>query len=881
MRFIPKDTKVRMKFYKNITLPDIILGVCLLAVIALIASSNLPYKFFTVMGAVCLSVPLFLPIGEERIYISALYMIRHLFSRKIFVKNDKYDTSDLFPYERVESNYIVNKDGTCAAVLEIRPLEFRLLSSDKQDFIIDGAMTAVYNSLSVGQEAEIVKLEKPLNLDAQLESEAWRIKSLVESYEDGDLFDAEYMARMNIIEDRANAVDEMNTGSTNTYGAYYFVLYDREVKGLLISLVYLKQLFNSAGIDAVTLDKAGLYEYIKLSVGCVPATVPIEEPPLPLSEPIAEPDIPIPYVLSELIPEKVNFDLMRTRQDNKVLSHFIVTNYPLNVGNAWGSRLFDMPFTKVTLKVKPVEKAKAVKRIDNAIMELSAYNGGKASAIIDKSTHIETLSALLTRLQNDNETLIDTTLTITAYDEQGKTTIKRAVKRKLKELGFAFSECVGRQSDAFLSVGFHDNLKSSRGIQSSTVAACFPFVSNAVVEDDGLFIGENDMPVFVDFFRRDGNERVNSNMVIIGKPGSGKSYAAKTLLCNLASCGAKIYCLDPENEYGKLTESLGGKVLDAGSPKYGIINPFHVIGTLKDEADDETGSDFYAHLRFLEQFFKVAFEGLNSDCLELLNKAVLDTYRFKGITGETRLETLETADYPIFDDVAATIDAKAETECDLYTLSCLKNIQNYLSKFRSGGRNSTLWNGASSFGLEENFVTFNFQRLLADKNETVSNAQMLLILKWLENEIIRNREYNQRHGTNRNVVIVIDEAHLFINEQYPVALDFMFSLAKRIRKYDGMLVVITQNLKDFAGTPEIARKSTAIINVSQYSLIFSLSPNDMSDLCKLYEKAGEINESEQASIVYNPRGRAFFIYGPASRTNIAITATPYVESLFM
>jgi hypothetical protein len=109
----------------------------------------------------------------------------------------------------------------------------------------------------------------------------------------------------------------------------------------------------------------------------------------------------------------------------------------------------------------------------------------------------------------------------------------------------------------------------------------------------------------------------------------------------------------------------------------------------------------------------------------------------------------------------------------------------------------------------------------------------------------------------------------------------MFQLAKRIRKYDGMQIVITQSLKDFAGTPEIARKSTAIINVSQYSLIFSLSPNDMTDLCKLYEKAGEINESEQQSIVYNPRGRAFFIYGAASRTNIGIKATPYVESLFM
>ena len=145
MRFIPKDTKVRMRFYKNFTLSDIIFGVCLLAVIALIAASNLPYKLIFALGFACLSIPLFLPVGDERIYMTAFHMLKHLFSKKIYVKGGKSDTADLFPYDRLENNYIVNKDGTYTGVLEIRPFEFRLLSALKQDFIIDGAMTAVYN----------------------------------------------------------------------------------------------------------------------------------------------------------------------------------------------------------------------------------------------------------------------------------------------------------------------------------------------------------------------------------------------------------------------------------------------------------------------------------------------------------------------------------------------------------------------------------------------------------------------------------------------------------------------------------------------------------------------------------------------------------------
>lgn len=70
------------------------------------------------------------------------------------------------------------------------------------------------------------------------------------------------------------------------------------------------------------------------------------------------------------------------------------------------------------MKLKPVEKSKALKRIDTAIMELSTQAKGKASKIIDKTTHVETLSALLARLQNDNEVLFDTTFIITAYDEK-------------------------------------------------------------------------------------------------------------------------------------------------------------------------------------------------------------------------------------------------------------------------------------------------------------------------------------------------------------------------------------------------------------------------------------------------------------------------------
>ena len=390
--------------------------------------------------------------------------------------------------------------------------------------------------------------------------------------------------------------------------------------------------------------------------------------------------------------------------------------------------------------------------------------------------------------------------------------------------------------------------------------------------------------MFVDFFVRD-RERVNSNMVVIGKSGSGKSYATKMMLANLAAENSKIFILDPENEYTGLAKNLKGKVIDVGSATEGRLNPFHIITGLSDDDEEDSGDDaakvsFNMHMQFLEEFYRQILTGIEPDALEYLNNITIRMYESKGIDSETDLGRLGPEDYPTFDDLYEKILNDFQMSTGTYSKTNLTVLLNYISKFATGGRNAGLWNGAASISTQENFIVFNFQSLLANKNNTVANAQMLLVLKWLDNEIIKNRDYNLRFGASRKIVIVIDEAHVFIDSKYPIALDFMYQMAKRIRKYNGMQIIITQNVKDFVGTEELARKSTAIINACQYSFIFPLSPNDMHDLCKLYEKAGAINESEQEEIVNNGRGRAFVVTSPSERSCIDIEAPRDIEQLF-
>lgn len=480
MRLIPRNTKVRTSFYKGVTVSDVILGIVGLGLAALAVASNLPYRLFIALGIACLFIPLFIPVGEERIYKCALYLARHIFSRKKYSAKgkDAANIQSIIPYEKIDGNCIVHKNGTVTGIIAIKPIEFRLLGASKQNYLIDGVLTNVLTSVGASQEAAIVKLEKTLDFDRHIQADLNRIVALAEANENGDLTDGEYAARIDVIQDRLALADTLKTEQKVKYSCYYIAVTDRNKTSLMATLSVMRGTLLSGSIEARILKGGQLAEFIALSKKL--------------------------DVTDELTaPCETSFRLTSTVQDDKQLSHFVITGYPLKVPNAWGEELFDLPNTKVVMKLKPVEKSKALKRIDTAIMELSTQAKGKASKIIDKTTHVETLSALLARLQNDNEVLFDTTFIITAYDEKGKADNKRLIRRKIRELGFTANEMFGRQADAYLTSEFaaYDAVKISRGIQSSSVAACFPFVSNAVDDADGILIGENKLPAFVDFFK--------------------------------------------------------------------------------------------------------------------------------------------------------------------------------------------------------------------------------------------------------------------------------------------------------------------------------------------------------------------------------------------
>ena len=856
MRIIPKNTKVKVTFYKNITITDIIIALIALALLAITLSSNFSFRGYIAIGILCVTIPLYITIADDRLYIEICYFFKYLFQVKRY-KKDK-NIENIIPYREIKDSFVYNKDSSVFGVIKIEPINFDMKSSETQDYIIDGSISRILNSISIGEELFLTKVDEPLILDSRLNEELKRLDKLNDLKKLDIINKNEFESRMNIVESRMNLVDQLNTDEVIHPGFYLSILgiSSKEISEKLDRII---RLLETDGIKSHKLNKQELNYFISLGF-----------------HQNVDPRIKTDRFNTF---NKTTFYPLKTKMDNCYVTHLVINKYPITVPNGWLERLYNLDNTKVVLRTKTLEKSKAIRRIDSAILELESKNVSKESEMIESDYHLDSLKELLEDLSQSNETLFDTTIIISIYDDTKEYKNKRVVKEALLEMGFGYSEMCGRQLEGFISslISTKELTHIRRGIQTSSLAAGFPFNSDQIIERNGMYLGENNLPTFIDFYKRD-NTHVNSNMVIIGQSGSGKSYATKTLLTNLASDGCKVYVLDPENEYGTLAKNLGGISIDASNGLKQRINPFEILTTYDDEGN--SNNSYYSHLQFLEQFYKVVLPGISSDALEMLNKLTEEVYQNKNINAGTRLNSLVSEDYPIFEDLYDLVLKRLETAQNEYEITCLRILFNYLSRFANGGRDSSLWNGYTTFSPKENFIAFNFQKLIANRNDVTSNAEMLLLLKWLENEVIKNRDLNILNHSDNKIVIAIDEAHLFIDEKYPIALDFMYSLAKRIRKYNGMLIIITQNIKDFAGTEETSRKSMAIINVSQYSMIFNLSPNDMTELLNLYQNSGGFNDIEKDLIVHSQRGECFLISSPYERSRLNIETTKEVENMF-
>lgn len=867
MRIIPKKIKVKNTVWKCYSLIDVIVALFVFALIFIaITAGN--WALAIIMGLI--TVVMFMPTPDGIFYTCIFENVKFLFAQKRYTadaKNPKENIDTLLGLKEIKTNgLLAYNGGMYGRVIMVGQKNFGIEDVVQQNIDINYIANAL-KLLDANQSADIIKIDRPVNLDGFSEDLFARLSALRE--EEPQTREI----RRGILQERIDRIDKLNNIRKQYLSDYYIVVYGRNELDLESAAINIAGEIGKSGLSTKLLGMREAAVFLKYSFS---RNFDERE----------EKDIADEDLLAWVKPKEVVFHGNRYVIDGTEASVLAVADYPLRVKNAWGAKLFNIPNTKVVMHVRPVDKYKAIRRIDKCIgeMETKQIVADKASEANSAETHQETMNALLDSLQTENESLLDVTLTVTAYNYLKNENYKKAVRRALLTENFKPSTLYGLQIEGFKTAAVSpvSTLKNhERGINSSSLAAVFPFVRTCVLDDGGILLGENKTngyPFILNLWKR-GNLYQNSNAMIIGKSGSGKSYFLKTLIANEWANGTRVIVLDPEREYSTLARNLGGNIIDVGNAKEGRINPFHIYKIL---TEDGTPADpkvtFNTQLKMLESFFKIVLADAPVDVIELINNLVVETYERMGITENTDCSAFPADYFPLFSDLLETLQSKDKGSMDELTKRDMRTAELYLQKFVSG-RYSDIWNAPSTLKTDADLIDFDFQSLFANKNNVVANAQMLLIFRFIEQEVINAREKN-KGGANLHTLIIADEAHLYIDPKFPIALDFFYSMSKRIRKYNGSFVPATQNIADWNANEELRGKTSAIIKNSQYSFIFKLSAPDMKDVLDIYKAGDSFNDEEQRMIISAVTGQTFFVGSTELRNCILVKAGDYTQSLF-
>lgn len=869
MRIIPKKIKVKNTVWKCYSMADIIVALIVFGII-FIAVTMGQWVIAVILGLV--AVGMFIPTPDGIFYTCVYENIRFLFSKKKYTasaKNAKESVDALVDLKEIkDSGLIAYKGGMFGRVIKVGQKNFGIEDVVQQNIDINYFANAL-KLLDQNQSADIVKIDRPVNLDGFASDLFGRLSAI----KDGDEESGIRAIKENILRERIDRIDSLNNIRKQYLSDYYIIVYGRNELDLESTAVNVASEIAKCGLGTQLLGMRDTAVFLKYSF-----SRNFDEREIK--------DLKDDELLDWVKPKEIVFHANRYKVDGTEASVLAVSEYPLRVKNAWGAELFNIPNTKVVMHVKPVDKFKAIRRIDKCIGEMQTKQiiSDKASEANSAETHRATMDTLLDALQTENESLFDVTLTVTAYNYTDNENYKKNARRAMLTGNFRPSTLYGLQIEGFKSAAVSpvSTLKSQeRGINSSSLAAAFPFVRTFVMDDGGILLGENNksgFPFIFNIWKR-GNLYQNSNAFIIGKSGSGKSYFLKNLILNEWANGTRVIMLDPEAEYLALTRNLYGNVINVGNAREGRINPFHIYKILTEDGSvADSKVTFNTHLKMLESFYKIVLADAPLDVIELINNLTVETYERMGITENTDCSEFPADYFPLFSDLLETLKSKDTAQMDELTKRDMRTAELYLQKFVSG-RYSDIWNAPSTLQVNADIIDFDFQSLFANKNNVVANAQMLLVFRFIEQEVINAREKN-KNGANLRTLIIADEAHLYIDPKFPIALDFFYSMSKRIRKYNGSFIPATQNIADWNANEELRGKTSAIIKNSQYTFIFKLSAPDMKDVLDVYRTGDSFNDEEQRMIISAVTGQAFFVGSTELRACVRIQAGKAARELF-
>ncbi|MDQ7983034.1 MAG: ATP-binding protein [Spiroplasma sp.] len=891
---IPKSiNKSKLVIWRNMSLVDILIILGWISLTGLFVFGLPLNNWQKIIGVIFLAlfaVPLIIPVQPGiKGWNAIILLFRHGSMIKKYQQKTRNDTSLLVPYEKVVGKYFIqshkiNGKKNLVGCLTIKGFDLSLLNPEEQQLRLKDFQDALrFSDFAM----TFLKLEKPLNFNNTVIYYQQQLKKLNKEYQKNTISKDEFGARQKQIKALITNL-EQDLVTTNegikTKKSFYIFVYGKNEIELLEFIERLENKLNNCNFICELLTNYQLVNILHLIWNPYRAEISLQTFNTHKNN------------LSQLLAfEKFQLHKTYFTADNLYYSVNGIHDYPLLINDLWGATLACNEQT-IIWNINPLNaqqmKVSLNKALNNAytkqFMTKSHINRS------ENNYEISAYQALIEDINGANEVIKNVNILFLNYGTNFKL-LKESqgrLKKSLLELEMKINPLTYRQLEgynAFLPKNYDPlMMRIGREMPCATLAAAFPFMSGGLNDDQGMYLGQSNIgdPILFNQFKLN-RKRKNHNQIIIGTSGSGKSFTTKKMIAFHLNMNRNVIVIDPEREYKHLCDYYHGQWIDTGDASTGRINPLQILdnnfkessefnnqnsNTIEATMDEQNAAPVSNHLRLLTQWFKTLYPDFNDREFNVLLKYLKSLYQNWKITNKVEIKLLKPEQFPTMTDFYHLLTKQQQTNDNLLLQEFIDIIG---TDFLNDGKYEKLWNGHTTLSFNKAFVVYDVLTLFDQDESKVTAAQLHLVLAVIKAEVKHNR-----FKSNNEIVIIIDEAHLAIDKDNPEALNFIFQMVKRIRKYNGAIIITTQNLNDFSGSSEIKKKTTAIINNTQYSLILNLAPQDLKDVAELYRSYGGLTETEQDFIARANKGQALFVVSGYERHCINIEASIKEQQAF-
>ena len=569
-----------------------------------------------------------------------------------------------------------------------------------------------------------------------------------------------------------------------------------------------------------------------------------------------------------------------------------ITKYPDELSNGWLSKITNLTGTIVSVSFKPIPDEEIIPIINANARQLR----GREQTANDTLSYQRAKKAadncekLMEQIDQKDETVGELGVVIMpmANNESLLAKIERRVRSICVSQKCKIRLLSNNQKEAFRQISLsHQNSDVVKQIIDRvaplrTVVGGFPFASSTFNDGAGYYFAKdtNGGLMIVDLWKR-GDDRTNSNLVIMGPPGVGKSTKIKDIMLSEYMMGTKIIAIDPEREYKEFFENLNGDWINAGGGQNGKINPLQIKGIPTDDEDKE--NDYYQkpdkeipndgmgamalYIKHLEIFFALYFPSLTDMDKAMLKRTLIELYRRFGITWDTDIKKFKNEDFPIIKDLYDLLleeaDAKQKEELEEESKAC-RHLA-ILLEDAAIGADSFLWNGYTSIKTDSRAICLDTHDL-QDTPDNIKRTQYFNICSWAWNEMSRDRK--------EKVLLICDESYLMIDPEIPQSLVFLRNAEKRGRKYEAALAIVSHSVVDFLD-PRIKMYGQALLDLPTYKILMGSEGRDLAELTELYK----LTEAECELLQAKKRGEALLMIG-SNRMHVKFDIPEYKFQYF-